>query len=60
MLRFRTQVRDRSVPPPPGRDVMPDVSRMMGSRPDQVDPILIAANLELTAEDAAEIEGSTR
>lgn len=29
-------------------------------RPDQVDPILIAANLELSAEDAAEIEGSTR
>jgi aryl-alcohol dehydrogenase-like predicted oxidoreductase len=30
-------------------------------RPDQVDhPILIAANLELSDEDAAEIEGSTR
>ncbi len=28
-------------------------------RPDQVDPILIAANLELSDEDAAEIEGST-
>ena len=29
-------------------------------RPDQVDPILSAANLELSDEDAAEIEGSTR
>ncbi len=29
-------------------------------RPDQVDPIIIAANLELTDQDAAEIEGSTR
>lgn len=29
-------------------------------RPDQVDPIIIAANLELSDEDAAEIEGSTR
>ncbi len=29
-------------------------------RPDQVDPILTAANLELTDEDVAEIEGSTR
>ncbi len=28
--------------------------------PDQVDPILVAANLELTAEDVAEIEGGTR
>lgn len=29
-------------------------------RPDQVDPILTAANLDLTGEDIAEIEGSTR
>jgi aryl-alcohol dehydrogenase-like predicted oxidoreductase len=29
-------------------------------RPDQVDPILPAANLELTDQDVAEIEGSTR
>jgi aryl-alcohol dehydrogenase-like predicted oxidoreductase len=29
-------------------------------RPDQVDPILTAANLDLTHEDIAEIEGSTR
>ena len=29
-------------------------------RPDQVDPILTAANLDLTDEDIAEIEGSTR
>jgi len=29
-------------------------------RPDQVDPILSAANLDLTDEDIAEIEGSTR
>jgi aryl-alcohol dehydrogenase-like predicted oxidoreductase len=29
-------------------------------RPDQVDPILTAPNLDLTAEDIAEIEGSTR
>ena len=29
-------------------------------RPDQVDPILAAAGLELAAEDTAEIEGSTR
>jgi aryl-alcohol dehydrogenase-like predicted oxidoreductase len=29
-------------------------------RPDQVDPILTAANLDLTDEDLAEIEGSTR
>jgi aryl-alcohol dehydrogenase-like predicted oxidoreductase len=29
-------------------------------RPDQVDPILPAANLELTAQDLAEIEGGTR
>jgi aryl-alcohol dehydrogenase-like predicted oxidoreductase len=29
-------------------------------RPDQVDPIIIAANLELSDQDAAEIEGSTR
>jgi aryl-alcohol dehydrogenase-like predicted oxidoreductase len=29
-------------------------------RPDQVDPIPIAANLELSDEDTAEIEGSTR
>ncbi len=29
-------------------------------RPDQVDPILIAANLDLTDQDIAEIEGSTR
>jgi aryl-alcohol dehydrogenase-like predicted oxidoreductase len=29
-------------------------------RPDQVDPILSAANLELTNQDVAEIEGSTR
>ena len=29
-------------------------------RPDQVDPILTAANLELTNQDIAEIEGSTR
>jgi aryl-alcohol dehydrogenase-like predicted oxidoreductase len=29
-------------------------------RPDQVDPILTAASLELTAEDLAEIEGSAR
>jgi aryl-alcohol dehydrogenase-like predicted oxidoreductase len=29
-------------------------------RPDQVDPILAAANLELTSEDVAEIEGATR
>jgi aryl-alcohol dehydrogenase-like predicted oxidoreductase len=29
-------------------------------RPDQVDPILSAANLDLTNEDIAEIEGSTR
>jgi aryl-alcohol dehydrogenase-like predicted oxidoreductase len=29
-------------------------------RPDQVDPILPAASLELTAEDVAEIEGGTR
>jgi aryl-alcohol dehydrogenase-like predicted oxidoreductase len=29
-------------------------------RPDQVDPILTAANLDLTAEDIAAIEGSTR
>jgi aryl-alcohol dehydrogenase-like predicted oxidoreductase len=29
-------------------------------RPDQVDPILIAANLDLSDRDAAEIEGSTR
>src|ERR671923_187987 len=29
-------------------------------RPDQVDPILAAAGLELTAEDLAEIEGSAR
>ncbi len=29
-------------------------------RPDQVDPILAAANLELTTEDLAQIEGSTR
>ena len=29
-------------------------------RPDQVDPILVAANLELSDEDAAEIEGSNR
>jgi aryl-alcohol dehydrogenase-like predicted oxidoreductase len=29
-------------------------------RPDQVDPILTAANLELTDEDTAEIEGGTR
>ena len=28
-------------------------------RPDQVDPIIVAANLELSREDAAEIEGST-
>jgi aryl-alcohol dehydrogenase-like predicted oxidoreductase len=28
-------------------------------RPDQVDPILPAANLELSAEDVAEIEGPT-
>ena len=27
-------------------------------RPDQVDPILIAANLDLSAEDTAEIEGA--
>jgi aryl-alcohol dehydrogenase-like predicted oxidoreductase len=29
-------------------------------RPDQVDPILAAANLELTEHDIAEIEGGTR
>ena len=29
-------------------------------RPDQVDPILAAANLQLTDEDLAEIEGATR
>jgi aryl-alcohol dehydrogenase-like predicted oxidoreductase len=29
-------------------------------RPDQVDPILTVANLELSDEDAAEIEGRTR
>jgi aryl-alcohol dehydrogenase-like predicted oxidoreductase len=29
-------------------------------RPDQVDPIIVAANLELSDEDIAEIEGSTR
>ncbi len=29
-------------------------------RPDQVDPLLVAADLELTAEDLAEIEGSER
>ena len=29
-------------------------------RPDQVDPILAAANLELTTQDVAEIEGATR
>jgi aryl-alcohol dehydrogenase-like predicted oxidoreductase len=29
-------------------------------RPDQVDPILTAADLELTDQDIAEIEGSTR
>jgi aryl-alcohol dehydrogenase-like predicted oxidoreductase len=29
-------------------------------RPDQIDPILIATNLELTNQDIAEIEGSTR
>jgi aryl-alcohol dehydrogenase-like predicted oxidoreductase len=29
-------------------------------RPDQVDPILAAANLELTAQDIDEIEGATR
>jgi aryl-alcohol dehydrogenase-like predicted oxidoreductase len=29
-------------------------------RPDQVDPILAAANLELSSEDLAEIEGATR
>ena len=29
-------------------------------RPDQVDPILLAASLELTGEDVAEIEGSAR
>jgi aryl-alcohol dehydrogenase-like predicted oxidoreductase len=29
-------------------------------RPDQVDPIITAANLELSDQDAAEIEGSTR
>jgi aryl-alcohol dehydrogenase-like predicted oxidoreductase len=29
-------------------------------RPDQVDPILTAANLDLTNEDITEIEGSTR
>jgi aryl-alcohol dehydrogenase-like predicted oxidoreductase len=29
-------------------------------RPDQVDPLLAAANLELTAEDVAEIEGGAR
>jgi len=29
-------------------------------RPDQVDPILTAGNLDLTDEDIAEIEGSTR
>jgi aryl-alcohol dehydrogenase-like predicted oxidoreductase len=29
-------------------------------RPDQVDPILTAANIELTNQDVAEIEGSTR
>ena len=29
-------------------------------RPDQVDPILTAANLELTDDDVAEIEGGTR
>jgi len=28
--------------------------------PDQVDPILTAANLELTDDDVAEIEGGTR
>jgi aryl-alcohol dehydrogenase-like predicted oxidoreductase len=29
-------------------------------RPDQVDPILTAANLDLSAEDISEIEGTTR
>ena len=29
-------------------------------RPDQVDPILLAANLELTHQDISDIEGSTR
>ena len=37
-----------------------EITRVGFRRPDQVDPILPAASLELTDEDVIEIEGSTR